>query len=157
MFATQSCANRIPWQKAAVSGGVLSTVVVVAGMTVVTAYLLCRQTAAPGYAEVLAHLSVHSTPPSPPAQTDFPFWGNHRLRLPIPQGVCMTGRFAHLRTWSIFWDHLMTTINWTHHKHKHVQTQTHMLVHSLLRILRIIVDLLHTHTYTPDTVCLLSS
>lgn len=51
------------------AAGVTSSVVAVAVMTVVTTYLLCRPTAALGYTEVLAHLSVHSTHPgSPPGQ-----------------------------------------------------------------------------------------
>lgn len=133
-----SSANSIPHQE-----------VVVAGMTVVTAYLLSRQTAAPGYTEVLAHLSMHSTHPSAPTGR------LSLLGLPSSRVTHSTGS---LHDWltdrlSIFWDHLMTTINWSHHKH--VETQMYMLVHSLLHILRIIVNLLHTHT--PDTVCPLSS
>lgn len=53
--------TRIPANKPATSA-----MVVVAGMTVVTAYLLCWQTAARGYSELLAHLSMHSSHPGPP-------------------------------------------------------------------------------------------
>jgi len=76
---------------------VTSTVVAVACLTVATAHLLCRQTAAQGYAEVLAHLTMHSTYPGPPPGqlSALPFWGFPCLGLPIPQGVCITGRLAH--------------------------------------------------------------
>lgn len=64
IFTSIHC-QQFPSPGGSCSSRVSSTVLVVAGMTVVTACLLCRQTAAPGYTEVLAHLSMHSTHPTP--------------------------------------------------------------------------------------------
>lgn len=86
--------------KGSCTGGVTSSVVAVVVMTVVTTYLLCRQTAALGYTEVLAHLSVHSThcwlSSKPPLHSLF--WGYPHLRLPRPKRARITGRLVHWPT-----------------------------------------------------------
>lgn len=57
--------DSIPHLNATAAAVTSSIVVVLASMTVVTEYLLCQQTAALGYNEVLANPSTQSPHPNP--------------------------------------------------------------------------------------------
>lgn len=71
------------------------------GFGVVKAYLLCRQPAAQGYTEVLAHLTLHSTYTGPPPGQLFTLISgasliyNYSFHIQIPHRAYITARLIH--------------------------------------------------------------